>query len=110
MRSTNWAFEPKLNLLPTVDSNKFCTMKCPSERTKEITDKLRLGKTWTKKAAFMQHRPYLPGQPIATNSKCPLPGCQGNGAAGHILLDCTHADMRKQHIASHNALIARMQI
>ena len=55
----------------------------------------------------MQHRPYLPGQPIATNSKCPLPGCQGNRhrAAGRILLECTHADIRRRHIASHNAMM-----
>ena len=80
-------------------------MRCFSERTKERIDELRWGKTWTKKAAFMQHRPYLPGQPIATNSKCPLPGCQGNDGAGHILLECMHADMKKQHIARHDAMM-----
>ena len=53
----------------------------------------------------MQHRPYLPGQPIATNSKCPLPGCQGNDGAGHILLECAHADMKNQHIARHDAMM-----
>ena len=90
------------NLQPYRDqkhSDKFRTMRCFS------IDKLRWGKTWTKKAAFMQHRPYLPGQPIATNSKCPLPGCQGNDCAGHILLECMHADMKKQHIARHDAMM-----
>ena len=56
-------------------------------------------------AAFMQHRPYLSGQPIATDSRCPLPGCQGNDGAGHILLECTHADMKKQHIARHDVMM-----
>lgn len=80
-------------------------MRCFSERTNERIDKLRWGKTWTKKAAFMQHRPCLPGQSIATNSKCPLPDYQGNDGAGHILLECTHADMKKQHIARHDAMM-----
>ena len=86
-------------------SDKFRTMRCFSERTKEKIDKLRWGKTWTKKAAFMQHRPYLSGQPIATDSRCPLPGCQGNDGVGHILLECTHADMKKQHIGRHDAMM-----
>ena len=86
-------------------SDKFRTMRCFSKRTKERIDKLRWGKTWTKTAAFMQHRPYLPGQPIVTDSRCPLPGCQGNDGAGHILLECTHADMKKQHIARHDAMM-----
>ena len=45
---------------------------------------------------------------IATNSRCPLPlaGCHGNDGASHILLECTHAesDMKKQHIARHDAM------
>ena len=96
------------SLQPYRDQNhgdKFCSMKCFSERTKERIDKLMWGKTWTKKAAFLQHRPYPPGQPIATNSRCPLPRCQGNDGAGHILLECTHADMKKQHIARHDAMM-----
>ena len=96
------------NLQPYRDqthSDKFRNMRCFSERTRERIDKLRWGKTWTKKAAFLQHRPYLPGQPIATDSRCPLPGCQGNDGAGHILLECTHADMKKQHIARHDAMM-----
>ena len=91
-------FKPRLNLLPIVEEPaaiqrskaQFRTMRCFSKRTKERIDKLRWGKTWTKKAAFMQHRSYLTGQPIATNSKCPLPGCQGNDGAGH----CLNARMR----------------
>ena len=31
--------------------------------------------------------------------------CQGNDGAGHILLECTHADMEKQHIARHDAMM-----
>ena len=80
-------------------------MKCFSERTEERIDKLRWGKTWTKKAAFLQRKPYLPGQLVATNSRCPLPGCQGNNGAGHILLECTHAVMKKQHVAKHDAMM-----
>ena len=80
-------------------------MKCFSKRTKERIDKLRWGKTWTKKAAFLQRRPYLPGQPIATSSRGRLPGCQGNDGAGHLLLECTIADMKKQHIARHDAMM-----
>ena len=53
----------------------------------------------------MQHRPYLPGQPIATDSRCALSGCEGHVGAGHILLECTHADMKKQHIARHDAMM-----
>ena len=64
------------NLQPYRDqihSDKFRTRRCFGERTKERIDKLRWGKTWTKKAAFIQHRPYLPGQPIATQDA----PCQG---------------------------------
>ena len=32
-------------------------------------------------------------------------GCQGNDGAGHILLECTHADMKKQQIARHDAMM-----
>ena len=40
-------------------------------------------------------------------SGCPLAGCQGNDVAGHILLECMHADidMMKQHIARHDAMM-----
>ena len=68
------------NLQPYRDQNhsdKFRTMRCFSERTKERIDKLRWGKTWTKKAAFMQHRPYLPGQPIATTRSALCQGVKG---------------------------------
>ena len=32
-----------------------------------------------------------------------------NDGAGHILLECTHADMKKQHIARHDAMM-RMSV
>ena len=80
-------------------------MQCFSERTKEKIDKLRWGKKWTKKAAFLQHKPYLPGQPIATYSRRPLPGSQANDGARQILLECMHANMKKQHIARHDAMM-----
>ena len=40
-----------------------------------------------------------------TDSRCLLTGCQGNDGAGHILLECTHADMKKRHIARHDAMM-----
>ena len=77
------------NLQPYRDrhhSYKFRIIKCFSERTKGKIGQLRWGKTRTKKAAYVQHvhRPYLPGQPIATDSRCPLPGCPGSDGAEHI--------------------------
>ena len=55
--------------------------------------------------AYKQHRPYLPGQPIAINIKCPLPNCQGDDSAGRFMLECTHPDVKKQHIARHDTLM-----
>ena len=116
MQSTNWALQIKTLSTsgcgnpcnPYRDQNhsdKCRSMKCFSERIKERIDKLRWGETWTKKAAFLQHRPYLPGQPIATYSRCPLPGSQANDGARHSLLECTHTNMKKQHIARHDAMM-----
>ena len=31
--------------------------------------------------------------------------CQGSDGAGHILLECTYADMKKQHIARHDGMM-----
>ena len=55
------------NLQPYKDRNyndKFPSMRCFSKHWKERIVKLRWGKAWTKKAAFLQHRPYPPGQPL----------------------------------------------
>lgn len=82
-------------------------MKRCSEHRKETIDKLRSGKTRTKKAAFMQNGSCLSGQPIANTSCRRFPGCQGNDGAGQVLLECTYADVKKQHTAQHDAA-ARM--
>ena len=34
-----------------------------------------------------------------------VPWRQGNDGAGHILLECTHADMKQQHIARHDTMM-----
>lgn len=57
----------------------------------------------------MHRRPCLPGRWVATNMRCPLQDCQGKDRAGHILLEFTHYDLKKLHIARHN-LMMRMLI
>ena len=57
-------------------------MRCFSERTKERIDKLRWDKTWTKKAAFMQHRPYLSGFHSIVVKVAHLSSMSGNAIHG----------------------------
>ena len=43
---------------------------------------------------------YMPGQPIARDTRCPL--CRGDDTQGHIFESCMHPDMSKQYIARHD--------
>ena len=68
--------------------------------------KHRTGQFWTKKEAFLWGAPYSPGkhgQPIATNSRCPLCGEPDSG--GHVLLRCTHPQMKAMHIHRHDSAV-----
>ena len=67
---------------------------------KNNTFKYRMGQFWNKKLAFQRNMPYLPGQAVAMNARCPL--CQGDDSGGHILGGCKHKDMTKQFIARHD--------
>ncbi len=45
------------------------------------------------------HMSYMPGQPMARDTRCPL--CRGHDSQGHIFGSCMHPDMSKQYIARH---------
>ena len=44
--------------------------------------------------AFKRHMSYMPGQPIARDTRCPL--CRGDDSQGHIFGSCMHPDMSKR--------------
>ncbi len=50
--------------------------------------------------AFKRHMSYMPGQPIARDTRCPH--CRGDDSQGHIIGSCMHPDMSKQYIARHD--------
>ena len=60
----------------------------------------RTGQIWNKDMAFQRHVPYMPGQPIAMDTRCRL--CRGDDSQGHIFGSCMHPDMSKQYIARHD--------
>ena len=62
--------------------------------------KYRTGQIWNKNIAFKRRMPYMPGQPIARDTRCPL--CRGDDSQGHIFGSCMHPDMSKQYIARHD--------
>ena len=81
-----------------------CSMSMPDSDA-HSTPAHSKAKTWTMKKACMYHKPYTQGQPIAQSTRCPLPGCRGSDSATHIMLECTHPDMKKQHIARYDAMM-----
>ena len=50
--------------------------------------------------AYKFRMPYMPGQSVASNRRCPL--CGGADSAGHLLGECTHAFMKAACIERHN--------
>jgi len=62
--------------------------------------KYRTGHIWNKNRVFKRHKSYLPGQPIARDTRCPL--CRGDDSQGHIFGSCMHPDMSKQYIVRHD--------
>ena len=62
--------------------------------------KYRTGEIWNKNIAFKRHISYMPGQPIARDTRCPL--CKGDASHSHISGSYIHPDMNKQYIARHH--------
>ncbi len=60
----------------------------------------RTGQIWNNNIAFKRHMPYMPGQPIARDTHCPL--FRGDDSQGHIFGSCMHSEMSKQYIARHD--------
>ncbi len=81
-------------------SDVLWTMPSIPESHKRNIFKNRTGQIWNKKIAFKRHMSYMPGQPIARDTRCPL--CRGDDSQGHIFGSCMHPDMSKQYIARHD--------
>ena len=61
---------------------------------------------WNKELTFMFKTPYLSGEPIATDTKCPL--CSDPDSAGHMLRHCQHTELNAHYIARHYKTIRRL--
>ena len=88
------------------ESNAFWRIARVVAGARRTLLKHRTGQFWTKKEAFQRGAPYPPGkhgQPIATNSRCPLCGEPDSG--GHVLLRCTHPQMKAMHIHRHDSAV-----
>ena len=74
----------------------------PDISTKALinTLKYRYGQLWNKKKAFQQRTSYLPGEPIARNTRCPI--CREPDSGGHILGGCLHKEMKAMYIKRHD--------
>ncbi len=81
-------------------SNVLWTMPSIPESHKRNIFKYRTGQIWNKNMAFQRHVPYMPGQPRARDTCCPL--CRGDDSQGHMFGSCMHPDMSKQYIARHD--------
>ena len=81
-------------------SDALWTMPSIPESHKRNIFKYRTGQVWNKNIAFKRRMPYMPGQPIARDTRCPL--CRGDDSQGHIFGSCMHPDMSKQYIARHD--------
>ena len=81
-------------------SDALWTMPSIPESHKRSIFKYRTGQLWNKNIAFQRRMPYMPGQPIAKDTRCPL--CRGDDSQGHIFGSCMHPDMSKQYIARHD--------
>ncbi len=81
-------------------SDALWTMPSIPESHKRNIFKYRTGQIWNKNMAFKRHVPYMPGQPITRDTRCPL--CRGDDSQGHIFGSCMHPDMSKQYTARHD--------
>ncbi len=81
-------------------SDALWTMPSIPESHKRNIFKYMTGQIWNKNMAFKRHVSYMPGQPMAMDTRCPL--CRGDDSQGHIFGSCMHPDMSKQYIARHD--------
>ena len=81
-------------------SDALWTMPLIPESHKRNIFKYRTGQIWNKNIAFKRRMSYMPGQPIARDTRCSL--CRGDDSQGHIFESCMHPDMSKQYIARHD--------
>ena len=81
-------------------SDALWTMPSIPDSHKKNIFKCRTGQIWNKNIAFKRRMPYMPGQPIARDTRCPL--CRGDDSQGHIFGSCMHLDMSNQYIARHD--------
>jgi len=81
-------------------SDELWTMPSIPESHKRNIFIYRTGQIWNKNMAFKRRMSYMPGQPIARDTRCPL--CRGDDSQGHIFGSCMHPDMSKHYIARHD--------
>ena len=54
----------------------------------------------------MFNLPYLSGEPIATDTRCPL--CGDPDSAGHMLGHCKHKELKARYIARHDKAMRKI--
>jgi len=81
-------------------SDALWTMPSVPESHKRNIFKYRTGQVRNKNMAFKRRMSYMPGQPIARDTRCPL--CRGDDSQGHIFGSRMHPDMSKQYTARHD--------
>ena len=87
-------------------SNAFWDMSSITEPMKVNLLKGRYGRLWNKKLAFMFNMPYLSGEPVAKDTKCPL--CGEPDSAGHMLGHCQHKELKAHYIARHDKAMRKV--
>ena len=87
-------------------SNAFWDMPAVTEPMKVNLLKSRCGRLWNKKLAFMCNMPYLSGEPIAKDTRCPL--CGDPDSAGHMLGHCQHKELKALYIARHDKAMRKI--
>ncbi len=63
-------------------SDALCTMPSIPESHKRNIFKYRTGQIWNKNIAFKRRMPYMPGQPIARDTGCPL--CRDDDSGSYL--------------------------
>ena len=81
-------------------SNGYWDETTITDPAKRNTNKYKWGQLWHMGKAWLYKAPYMKGQAIASNCKCPLCGLQDSG--GHILGGCTHPGNKKLIIYRHD--------
>ena len=71
-----------------------------SRAERETTLRYRFGQINNMRTAYVQNRPYYPGQAIATNDRCPI--CGGSDSIAHIAGGCRHPNMKAKYIFRHD--------